>query len=161
VDTFNALRGVNTKTSLKVAFIVSFSALAAACGVIGPSCNDESGSVFRAAGEVPAGGVTAYTVVSPKNSNLIVRLTWPDTSAALGMRATITACGEHTGCRHVTSTPTFGPGGPSVPQPWPPGLREMLVDGSKGKAYRVEVTGDELRDASFTLDVSYQIRCER
>ena len=144
------MRGVNTKTS-QLAFIVSFSALAAACGVIGQSCNDESGSVLRAAGGVPTGGVTAYAVVSPKNSNLIVRLTWPDTSATLGMRATITACGEHTGCTHVTSTPTFGPGGPSpVPQPWPPGLREMLVDGSKGKTYRVEVTGDELRDASFT-----------
>lgn len=46
-------------------------------------------------------------------------------------------------------------------QPWPPGLREMLVDGWQGKTYHVEVTGDELRAAAFTLDVTYQISCER
>jgi hypothetical protein len=36
----------------------------------------------------------------------------------------------------------------------------MLVDGWKGKAYRVEVTGDPGRDVSFALAVTYQIRCE-
>ena len=136
--------------------------LTAGCGVVGPSCNDETGAVLHAAGEVSAGGVTSYTVVSPKNSNLVMRLTWPDTTSTLGMRATITACGGHTGCSQTTITPPFGPGGSSpVPQPWPPGLREMLVDGWQGKTYRVEVTGDEVRAATFTLDVTYEISCER
>ena len=136
--------------------------LSAGCGLIGPSCNDESGVVLQAAGQVPAGGVTSYTVISPRDSNLLMRLTWPDITATIGMRATITACGGHIGCSQVTSIPSFGPGGSSpVPQPWPPGLREMVVDGWRGKTYRVEVTGDDVRDASFRLDVSYQIRCER
>ncbi len=78
------------------------------------------------------------------------------------VRATITDCGGHTGCSMTTFTPAPGPGGSSpVPQPWPPGLREMLVDGWKGKTYRVEIAGDAVREASFTLEVNYQIRCER
>ena len=57
---------------------------------------------------------------------------------------------------------SLGPGGSSpTPQPWPPGLREMQVDGWKGKAYRIEVTGESLREANFTLSVSYRIACER
>jgi hypothetical protein len=154
---------VGTRASFNVGFVMPLIALlTAGCGLVGPSCNDESGAVLQAAGQVPAGGVTAYTVVSPRNSNLLMRLTWPDATATIGMRATITACGGHIGCSHISSTPPFGPGGSSpVPQPWPPGLREMLVDGWQGKTYRVEVTGDDVRDASFTLNVSYQIRCER
>jgi hypothetical protein len=146
-----------------VQFVVLLLALGTAgCGLVGPSCTDESAVVLHAAGEVPAGGVTSYTVVSPRNSNLLMRLTWPDASATIGMRATITACGGHIGCTQTSVTPPFGPGGSSpVPQPWPPGLREMVVDGWQGKTYRVDVTGDDVRDASFTLDVSYQIRCER
>jgi hypothetical protein len=59
-------------------------------------------------------------------------------------------------------TPPFGPGGSSpTPQPWPTGVRELLVDGTRGKAYRVEVTGDANREASFALAVTYSIACER
>jgi hypothetical protein len=36
----------------------------------------------------------------------------------------------------------------------------MLVDGWRGKTYRVEVTGDPSRDASFGLTVTYRITCE-
>ena len=52
-------------------------------------------------------------------------------------------------------------GSSPTPQSWPPGLREMQVDGSKGKTYRVDVTGDSAREATFTLNVSYHIACER
>lgn len=132
------------------------------CGIVGPSCKDETGHVFDVAGQVAPDGVASYSVTSPKHSNLVMRLTWPDTTTTLGLKATITACGAHAGCSMTTSTPTFGPGGSSpVPQPWPPGLREMLVDGSQGKTYRVDVTGDSARDANFTLNVSYRITCER
>jgi hypothetical protein len=118
--------------------------------------------VLNANGQVVAGGVSTYEVVSPKHSNLVMRLTWTDLETTLGLRATIINCGEHGGCSMNTSTPTFGPGGSSpIPQPWPPGLREMLVDGTRGKTYRVEVTGDENRDASFALAVTYKITCER
>jgi hypothetical protein len=133
----------------------------AACGIVGPSCHEEDGSVLRAEGQVSAGGLVSYSVISPKSSNLLMRLTWTDTATRLGLRATITDCGGHLGCTMDTVTPPFGPGGPSpVPQPWPAGLREMLVDGWKGKTYRVEVTGDPGRDVSFALAVTFQIRCE-
>ena len=38
--------------------------------------------------------------------------------------------------------------------------QEMVVDGGRGKTYRVEVTGDPERDANFTLNVTYRITCE-
>jgi hypothetical protein len=83
-------------------------------------------------------------------------------SATLGLRATITDCGGHAGCGMLTAVPPPGPGGSSpVPQPWPPGLREMLVDGWQGKTYRVEVIGDPFSDRDFALAVSYRIACER
>ena len=131
------------------------------CGLVGPSCRDETGEVFTMEAQVPAGGVAEYSVVSPKSSNLVMRLTWTETAVTLGLRATITDCGGHTGCSKGTVTPPFGPGGPSpVPQPWPPGVREMQVDGWRGKTYRVEVTGDPALDAVFRLHVTYRIDCE-
>lgn len=133
----------------------------AGCGIAGPSCREDDGSVLRAEGQVAASGLASYSVVSPKSSNLLIRLTWADTATTLGLRATITDCGGHLGCTMDTVTPPSGPGGPPPgPQPWPPGLREMLVDGWKGKTYRIEVTGDPARDVSFGLAVTYQIRCE-
>ena len=135
---------------------------ASACGIVGPSCTDESGAVLNADGQVAVGGTVGHTVTSPRSSNLRMRLTWPDTAATLGLRATITACGGHTGCLMTTVTPPFGPGGSNpVPQPWPAGLREMVVDGWQGKTWLIEVTNPGDRDASFTLQVSYQISCER
>jgi hypothetical protein len=134
---------------------------ATACGVVGPSCMDESGPVARADGPLAAGAIATHDIVSPKNSNLVIRLTWPDAAATLALRATITSCGLHTGCSRDTLTPSFGPGGPSPePQPWPAGLREMVVDGTRGKAYRVEVAGDPVRATTYLLDVTYRIACE-
>jgi hypothetical protein len=141
--------------------IASLALAGSGCGVVGPSCTEEDVIILNARGLAAADGTVTYTVVSPRSSNLLIRLTWPDTAATLGLRATIIACGGHVGCRMDTFVPPFGPGGPSpIPQPWPPGLREILVDGWKGKTYVVEITGDSRRDASFTLEVTYQIRCE-
>jgi hypothetical protein len=130
-------------------------------GILGPSCTDESGDVLKSEGTARMSGTSAYTVVSPKSSNLLIRLTWTDIQATLGVSATITDCGVHTGCRMETTTPPPGPGGSSpIPQPWPPGLREMLVDGSRGKTYRIDVAADPTRDATFALTVTYRITCE-
>jgi hypothetical protein len=61
----------------------------------------------------------------------------------------------------LTLAPSFGPGGPSpIPQPWPSGFVEMLVDGWAGKTYLVEVIGAADVDVAYTLDVSYHIACE-
>ena len=145
----------------RVILIAALTVPGLGCGLVGPSCRDETGDVLATNGHVTAGDVTSFTVTSPKSSNLVMRLTWSDTAATLGFRATITDCGGHTGCSMTTVTPPFGPGGSSpVPQPWPPGLREMLVDGWRGKTYRVEIVGDPERDATFTLHVVYRITCE-
>ena len=129
--------------------------------ILGPSCRDEQGPVLNVAGTVTTHDTAAYTVVSPKSSNLVMRLTWDQLDATLGLSATIIDCGGHTGCLKTTVTPPFGPGGPSpTPLPWPPGVREMEVDGWKDKTYRVEIAGDSLRDATFRLSVVYDISCE-
>jgi hypothetical protein len=131
------------------------------CHLVAPSCTNEDSGLFHVAGEVAANSVASYTVTSTKNSNLRMRLAWPDPEATIRMAATVTACGEHAACVMDTRTPPFGPGGSAVPQPWPPGLRELQVDGTKGKTYRIEIGGDPVRDATFTLDVNTHIACER
>ena len=131
------------------------------CGVLGPSCVNEDGPVLNTSGVVHAGEIAAISVRSPKSSNLILRLRWSARDPRLGLRATITDCGGHVGCAMLTSTPSFGPGGPSpIPQPWPPGFVEMLVDGWTGKTYLVEVIGAADVDVAYTVDVSYHIACE-
>jgi hypothetical protein len=126
-----------------------------ACSPFGPSCRDETGDVLRTNGKAEPGTTLAYTVVSPKHSNLIISVSWSDPVATLDVRATITACGAHLGCQMLTSTP---------PPPLPGTLttsRQMLVDGTRGKAYLVEVVGDSSRDTAFSLVVTYDISCER
>ena len=131
------------------------------CGAFGPSCVDEDGPVLNTSGIVRAGEIVEVSVRSPKSSNLILRLRWDARDPRLGLRATITDCGGHTGCTMPTSTPTSGPGGPSpVIQPWPPGYVEMLVDGWVGKTYLVEVMGAPEADVAYTLEVIYHIACE-
>lgn len=135
--------------------------LSTACGIVGPSCTDESGPVLNADGQVGIGGTASYEVISRQHSNLIMRLTWTDLAAVLGLRATIVSCGEHVGCGMDTVSPPFGPGGSSpIPQPWPAGLREMTVDGTRGKRWHIEIAGDPQRAASFALAVTYDISCE-
>lgn len=154
---------MRTHTSIVGAgcLVASLALANSGCRLVGPSCTDKDGAVLTESGQLVAGGTATYTVISPESSNLLIRLTWPDTAATLGLRATITACGGHAGCSMNTSVPPFGPGGSSpVPQPWPPGLREMLVDGWKGKTYLIEVSNRGERDAHFALQVTYQIRCE-
>jgi hypothetical protein len=133
----------------------------AGCGIIGPSCTDETGLLLNVNAAAPAGTERFFEVISPKHSNLVMRLTWADPDAELAMNSTIIDCGGHVGCSKITVGTPFGPGGSSpAPQPWPTGLREMEVDGWRGKTWRIAVTGDAARDASFTLAVSYKIACE-
>jgi len=111
--------------------------------------------------QVDAGAIRSFDVVSARNSNLLMRLSWSDHDAVLGLRATITGCGEHLGCAMDTLVPPFGPGGPSpTPQPWPAGTLEIEGDGTRGKTYRIDVAGDPARAAEFTLQVRYHSVCE-
>jgi hypothetical protein len=115
-------------------------------GPLAPQCDRETGTVLEAGATVGAGATAQYDVISPRHSNLIMVLTWPDPSATLALRATMTACGEHVGCQVglVTSSMSAGPG--SV---------RLLVDGTRGKRYVVDVIGDATRDQSFTLRVTF------
>jgi hypothetical protein len=36
----------------------------------------------------------------------------------------------------------------------------MLVDGWRGKTYRIDVAGDPTSDTTFALAVTYRITCE-
>ena len=151
------MRAVRSFGVLFATLVVSVSCRA----ILGPSCTDESGDVLRREGVARVSETSAYTVVSPKSSNLLIRLTWADTQATLGVSATIIDCGGHTGCQMGTTTPSPGPGGPSpIPLPWPPGVREMVVDGWRGKTYRIDVAGDPARETTFALAVTYRITCE-
>ena len=126
-------------------------------------CHDSTGPVVSVDGFVNAAQSVTSSVTSPRGSNLLFQLSWTDTDATLGLSATVTNCGEHAGCLMNTYTPsTFRSGGTSgpTPQPWPPGLREMLLDGSRGKTYRIDIAGDPVRATTFSLRVSYRITCE-
>ena len=150
------------QTAPSLCVLITAVAVNVSCrGVLGPSCTDESGDVLRIDSVVRMSGTSTHSVVSPKSSNLLIRLTWTDMQATLGVSATITDCGGHTGCTMTTITPPPSPGGSSpLPQPWPPGVREMLVDGWRGKTYRIDITGDPTRDATYALTVTYRITCE-
>jgi hypothetical protein len=123
-------------------------AMLAACGFgpTGPSCERRTGAVLAANGTVPKGGSTSYEVTSPASSNLHIRLTWSNRSASLGLRATIRACGTHAGC-FVGLTDTAPTDAPLS--------RELQVDGSRDKKYRIDVLGDANIDQDFTIDVQY------
>lgn len=97
-------------------------------------------------GIVAAGRTVSYEVTSPTNSNLRITVTWSNPNVDLRLRATIVACGVHTGCQiglAVTAT-----GAQAT-------IRQLSVDGSRGKQYRIDVLGDPSQDQSFTIGVSY------
>lgn len=139
-------------TAIAARFLVAgFVALSqSACGIIGPSCVELDDVLMTTTAQVDAGATRSFEVVSAQHSNLLMRLSWSN-GAVLGMRATITSCGDHLGCLMDTLVPTFGPGGPSpTPQPWPTGTLEIEGDGTRGKAYRIDIIGDPARAAEFT-----------
>jgi hypothetical protein len=56
------------------------------------------------------------------------------------------ACGEHVGCQVGLTTPGMPVGS---------GIVRLLVDGTRGKRYTVDVIGDGAREQSFTLRVTF------
>jgi hypothetical protein len=115
-------------------------------GPLAPSCDRQTGTILDVGNIISAGATSGYTVTSPRASNLIMVLTWQDTAAALAIRATLTACGDHVGCQVGSVLTAFATG---------PGSLRLTVDGTRGKQYQVEVTGDAAREQSFTLLVTF------
>ena len=133
--------------SLAVGFLAAvFPAAGCSGGPLAPGCERETGTVFETSGTAAAGGSVRYEVASPRHSNLIMTLGWPDAAATLALRATIIGCGEHTGCQIGLTTPAVPAGAASL---------RLLVDGTRGKRYSVDVVGDAAREQSFTLRVTF------
>jgi hypothetical protein len=114
--------------------------ISSACtsGPLAPSCDRRTGPVMpETVGIVAAGRTVSYEVTSPTNSNLLITLTWSNPNVDLRLRATIVACGVHTGCQiALTST-----GSETASM-----IRQLSVDGSRGKQYRIDVLGDPSQD---------------
>jgi hypothetical protein len=72
-----------------VALVIEAATSGCSPSILGPSCIDERGPVLTLTGSAVAGDTHSYTVVSPKSSNLIIRLTWDQLEATLGLSATI------------------------------------------------------------------------
>jgi hypothetical protein len=123
--------------------------ISSACGSgpVAPGCDRRTGLVLAdTLGIVAAGGIVSYDVTSPINSNLRIAVTWTNPSTELGLRATILACDVHVGCQIGLTSAA------SAIQPM---IRQLSVDGSRGKQYRIDVLGDSSRDQSFTIGVTY------
>jgi hypothetical protein len=115
-------------------------------GPVAPSCSRRNGSLTDTRGTVAATATVSYEVVSPVNSNLFITVTWNNPEAELGLRATIVACGAHVGCQ-IDSTLTASQMQSTV--------RQLQVDGTRGKRYRIEVLGDPHQEQVFTIQVTY------
>ncbi len=114
-------------------------------GPLAPSCDRQTGSLIDAVGTVAPTATVSYEVVSPTNSNLLITLSWSAITAELGLQATILACGVHAGC-DIGTTLT------ARTQPM---MRQLEVDGSLGKRYRIDVLGDPNQEQDFTIRVTY------
>lgn len=86
-----------------------------------PSCDRRTGAVLSdTVGIVAADGTVSYEVTAPINSNLRITVTWSNPNVDLRLRATILACGVHSGCQiGLTSTA-------SGTQPM---VRQLSIDG--------------------------------
>jgi hypothetical protein len=90
--------------------------------------------------------LVSYEVASPTNSNLFITVSWSATTAELELHATVVACGVHAGCQ-IGTTLTSARTQPT--------MRQLQVDGSLGKRYRIDALGDPKQEQVFTIRVIY------
>lgn len=108
-------------------------------------CERETGTLLVRDGVLEPAALDTYVVRSPKASNLKMTLVWNDPTATLKLRATITDCGVHTGCDMLTQQ-SMAAGSTSA---------TLLVDGSTGKTWRVEVVNGAGLRQGYRLEVIY------
>ena len=114
-------------------------------GPIAPSCDRRTGTVLNAPDVVIMPSAPAsFDVISPENSNLSIAVTWADRAVDVKVVATIVECGVHVGCQ--TGQPIVAASSQSP-------FRDLRVDGSRGKRYRVDLSSE--RDVTITLRVTY------
>lgn len=132
---------------LPVIAVILWTVGACTSGPVAPGCNErQAGTLIDATTTVAPSAAVSYEVTSPVNSNLFFTVVWNDAAVDLGQQATTLACGVHVGC-DIGDTVTAR----RTPQP----KREMQLDGSLGKRYRIDVLGDVTRAQLFTLRVSF------
>ena len=128
-------------------WVVLWTLSACNSGPLAPGCNDrQTGTLIDALGTVAAGATVSYEVTSSLSSNLFVAVLWSDAAVDLGLQVTTLACGLHVGCG-VGDTLTAR----RTAQP----TREMQLDGSLGKRYRIDVLGDVAQEQAFTIRVTF------
>ena len=115
-------------------------------GPLTPSCKRRTGPVLTEIDPLVqvAHTTTSFEVTSPQSSNLIIAVTWTNRDADLDVSATIIECGAHIGCQLGYAQMALKPQAL---------FRELLVDGSEGKRYRINVSSD--RETVFTIRVTY------
>ena len=114
-------------------------------GPFAPGCDRRTGALIDATATVAATATVSYDVTSPVNSNLFVTLTWTTIAAELGLQATVLACGVQAGCEI----------GAILTARAQPTMRQLEVDGSRGKQYRIDVLGDPNQQQVFAIRVTY------
>lgn len=126
-------------------FVTLLTLSACTSGPLAPSFDRRTGSLIDAVGTVAPTATVSYEVVSPTNSNLFITVSWSAITAELGLQATILACGVHAGCEIGTT----------LTARTEPTMRQLEVDGSLGKRYRIDVLGDPTQEQDFTIRVTY------
>ena len=146
VDSATGRRG--PASGVPALWVALWTLSACTSGPFAPGCNDrQTGTLIDASGTVAAGATVSYEVTSSINSNLFFTVLWSDAAVDLGLQVTTLACGVHVGCAvgdpPLTARRTAQP------------TREMQLDGSLGKRYRIDVLGDVTQEQAFTIRVTF------
>jgi len=112
---------------------------------IAPRCDRRTGTLLSVQDQAVAKDApVSFEVTSPENSNLTISVMWIDRDADVKVVATIIDCGVHVGCQS---------GQPVTAQASQTTFRELRVDGSRGKRYRIDLSSG--RDVAVSLRVTY------
>ena len=114
-------------------------------GPFAPGCDRQTGILLDATATVAATATVSYDVTSPVNSNLLITLTWTTITAELGLQATVVACGVQADCEI----------GATLTARAQPTMRQLELDGSRGKQYRIDILGDPNREQEFSIRATY------
>ena len=132
---------------VRALWVLLWTLSACTSGPFAPGCNDrQTGTLIDTSGTVVAGATVSFEVTSPISSNLLFTVLWSDAAVDLRLQVTTLSCGAQVGCA-VGDTLTAR----RTAQP----AREMQLDGSLGKRYKIDVLGDVIQEQAFTIRVTF------
>jgi hypothetical protein len=131
-------------------------------GLFGGCGEDESGVLLSVSQEsIGSGETKTFDVTSPRHSNFVVVVTWPDPAHDLQLRATDIECtGIRSACPYTSVGSREGVGGGPCRDCNTTPRRELTHDGTRGRRIRVSVIGDEVEPAEFNLKVEWLVSRE-